>query len=649
MSRPRLIALLLALATLAVYLPVVRHDFINCDDDVYVTDNPMVLQGLSWAGVKWAFTTTHAANWHPLTWLSHMADCEFFQLHAGAPHFENALFHAANSALLFLLLWRLTGLVPPSLLAAALFAWHPLHVESVAWVAERKDVLSTFLALLSLLSYVKYVNGKSRRGLWWALAFFALGLLAKPMLVTLPFILLLLDFWPLNRIPNAGFGLRNIKPLLVEKIPFFVLTAISCVVTFIAQRAGGAVITVQQLPLHYRLENAAVSVMLYLWEMLHPVGLAVLYPYAAPSIYAVKASIAMLVIITGAAWLVRNVNRCWLMGWLWFLGTLVPVIGLVQVGAAPMADRYTYIPSIGVFCAVAFGLYDLSWLKKLYPVVLVACSIPCVVMTEKQLSYWQDSESLFNHTLDVTHDNESACIDVAQAYYQKGDYTNAVGAYLEADRLDHHSNYHVLFALGDTFMRMGQPESAFDSYRDCLKLNPGLSSAHTALGRALMALGEYGHALPEFAAAEQLATNDAAPYLEQAKIHFLMGLDSQAAKELHAAVRAQPDDFLTLATVAHYLAANTNATDRDPQGALLLAVKANDLSGNRQPEVLDALGMAFAATGDFTNAIACASNALRYASPARMPDAGPIRQRLELYQNHQPWRESLRATNGPAM
>ncbi len=255
MSRPRLIALLLALATLVVYLPVVRHDFVNCDDDVYVTDNPMVEQGLTWAGVKWAFTTYHGANWHPLTWLSHMADCEIFKLNPAGAHFVNVLFHAANTALLFILLWRLTGLIPPSVLVAALFAWHPLHVESVAWVAERKDVLSTFFALLTLLSYAKYAQQNCRRSLWFALIFYALGLLAKPMLVTLPFVLLLLDFWPLMRISNFQFptsnfqtarqNSRSITALLPEKIPFFALMAISCVVTFIAQRNGHAVITVR--------------------------------------------------------------------------------------------------------------------------------------------------------------------------------------------------------------------------------------------------------------------------------------------------------------------------------------------------------------------------------------------------------------------
>ena len=432
MSRPRFIALLLALVTLAVYLPVTRHDFVNCDDDVYITGNPMVQAGLTWAGIKWAFTTSYAANWHPLTWLSHMADCQFFGLNAGAHHFVNLLFHAANTALLFLLFWRLTGFLQPAALVAALFAWHPLHVESVAWAAERKDVLSTFFALLALLSYVRFAKEKSRRSWWFALLFFTLGLLAKPMLVTLPFILLLLDYWPLQRGSPTAFD----WPLVREKIPFFALTAASCVVTFAAQRAGHAVITMQQLPLHYRLENAAVAVLFYLLKIFWPVHLSLLYPYTAPSLMAATLALAALIFISPPRPGWRHHHRCWLTGWLWFLGSLVPVIGLVQVGEASMADRYTYLSSIGIFSAVAFGLYELSWAKKLFPVILAVPLIACVVMTEPQLDYWRNSETLFRHAVEVTKNNESAYIDLGQALFQKGRDPEALAAYREALRLN---------------------------------------------------------------------------------------------------------------------------------------------------------------------------------------------------------------------
>ena len=380
--------LLLVLGTLAVYLPAAQHGFTLYDDGDYVTENPMVQNGLTWAGVKWAFTTWHAGNWHPLTWLSHMADCQMAGSNAGVPHCVNILFHAANAVLLFALLLRLTrlradasarqaGAIWPSAFAAALFAWHPLHVESVAWISERKDVLSTFFALLTLLAYTKAVtSGKGQvtgkdtsrtfvmspvtrhLSLLPALLFFALGLMSKPMLVTLPFVMLLLDYWPLNRIRSSEFGTRNFIKLLLEKWPFFALSAASCVVTFLCQHHGGAVATLENVPLDFRLENVPVAYARYLLKMIWPAHLAVFYPLDLLSGLEVAVAVAVLIAISGLAWRARRSCPYWLVGWLWFLGTLVPVIGLVQVGGASMADRYTYFPSIGIFLAVALGVRD---------------------------------------------------------------------------------------------------------------------------------------------------------------------------------------------------------------------------------------------------------------------------------------------------
>jgi hypothetical protein len=333
MSRPRLIALLLALITLAVYLPVTRHDFVNLDDADYVTQNPIVQEGLTVGGLHWAFTTFHASNWHPLTWLSHMADCECFGLNPAGHHLVNVLFHSANVALLFILLLRLTSQIWPSALVAALFAWHPLHVESVAWVAERKDVLSTFFGLLTLLSYVKFVQAQQRSSFCFALLFFALGLMSKPMLVTLPFVMLLLDFWPLQRIALDRWQGGEILRLVRGKIPFFLLSAASCVVTFLAQRQGEAVISLATVPLGYRLENAAVAIATYLGRLFWPVNLCAYYPLPGkiPALQ-IFLALATLLLISATAWHWRRSQPCWLIGWLWFLGTLLPVIGLVQVG-----------------------------------------------------------------------------------------------------------------------------------------------------------------------------------------------------------------------------------------------------------------------------------------------------------------------------
>src|SRR5208282_2220786 len=296
-ARPRLIGLLLALVTLLVYLPASHDGFVNYDDQDYVTENSPVQKGLTWTGIKWAFTTGHASNWHPLTWLSHMTDCELFGLNPGAHHSVNLLLHAANAALLFLLLLRLTGNLWPGAFIAALFAWHPQHVESVAWVSERKDVLSTFFALLTLLAYTRYAQGVTRdlcqvtptnstlspvtrhwsRFYWLALIFFALGLMAKPMLVTLPFVMLLLDYWPLQRFTGQGLG-SAVRRLILEKAPFFLLVLISCVVTFLVQRNGETVMTLQQFPLNLRIENALISYVRYLGKTFWPVDLAVIYP-----------------------------------------------------------------------------------------------------------------------------------------------------------------------------------------------------------------------------------------------------------------------------------------------------------------------------------------------------------------------------------
>ena len=633
----RVVALLLALATVAVFLPVARHDFVNCDDDVYVTGNAMVQQGLTAAGIKWAFTTFHGANWHPLTWLSHMADCQLFGLNAGAQHLMNVAFHAANTVLVFWLMRRVLGSIAPAAFAAALFGWHPLHVESVAWVAERKDVLSTFFGLLSLLAYVRRAQGppeEAGRQLRLSVIFFALSLLAKPMLVTLPFVLLLLDFWPLKRL-SAGY---LFGPVMEEKIPFFVLTAASCVVTFFAQRAGEAVISLQALPLHYRLANAAAALAEYLCKLVWPVNLAMLYPYHPISAGELALALAVLAMITGGAWLARRKQPYWLVGWLWFVGTLVPVIGVVQVGAASMADRYTYFPSIGIFMAVALGLRAISWGDKFYPVLAMVPLIACTAVTEQQLGYWQNSETLFRHSAEVTQNNESALIDLGSTLDAQGLYSDAAAAYREALQINS-GNFHVHLAFGKVLARMGRLEPALEEFHACQALAPDLSAAHYTAGGVLLTLGRLDEASAEYARASELATNEPEPHLELAKIGFLQGDDAKALGELRAAVRVQPDDYRCLMAVAHYLAASTNDAVRDPQNALVLAVKANDLSGNEQPEVLDVLGMAFAANARFTNAMDCASNALRYASAT---NAEAIQHRLDLYKQNEVWTESFR-------
>ena len=421
MFQPRFIALLLALVTLAIYLPVLHDGFVNFDDDDYVTNNRAVKNGVTWPAIKWAFTSFHSANWHPVTWLSHMTDCELFGLNPAAHHFVNALIHSANAMLLFILLLRLTSLIWPSLIVAALFAWHPLHVESVAWISERKDVLSTFFALLTLLSYVKYTKENCRRSFWFALVFFALSLMAKPMFVTLPFVLLLLDFWPLKRATN--FQIPTLSRCLIEKIPFLPLSMASCVVTFLAQR-GEAVRTLKQVSLSLRLENAATATTTYLAQIFWPSNLAVFYPMPEKIVLpAIFISGTVLIFISALVWLARKQNPCLIFGWLWFLGTLVPVIGLVKVGDAAHADRYTYFPAIGIFIAVVFGIWNLleqPRAQKIFIAISLFALTVCVTVTEHQLQFWRDSETLFRRSLAVTGENPLVGLNLGAAHLNLG-------------------------------------------------------------------------------------------------------------------------------------------------------------------------------------------------------------------------------------
>jgi tetratricopeptide (TPR) repeat protein len=669
MSRPRLVALLLALATLLVYLPVVHDGFVNFDDQEYVTENHPVLAGLTRDSLRWAFTSFHAANWHPLTWLSHMADCELFGPNPGAHHFVNVLFHAANAALLFVLLRRLTNRLWPAAFVAALFAWHPLHVESVAWVSERKDVLSTLFALLALLSYTRYAQSATNdqrqvtrhgrnaspvarrlsRDYWFALIFFALGLMAKPMLVTLPFVMLLLDYWPLQR-----FKTTTVQPLLVEKIPLFLLAVLSCIVTFFAQRSGSAVMTLAQLSFGLRLQNALIAYARYLLNTVWPVNLTVMYPLPNHLhwIHAAAATAAAaLLVISWLAWHARKTLPYVTMGWLWFLGTLVPVIGLVKVGSMAFADRYTYFPLTGIFLIAVFGVCDLAarfpFLKRILPVTAVFILAACMGMTERQLAYWHDSETLFRRALAVTPDNVDAHINLGAALEMSGRETEALGEYREAVRLADDS-VKAHYNIANLLTKTDQPGGALPEFDRAIVLAPAMADLHNGRGEALAELGRYNEAERAFAEAVRLKPEYAAPHFELAKTLLKQGRDGEAIGEFSAALRLDPDNFRILAYAAHVLAAVENPQIRDGRTALGLAIKANNLTGGAQPLVLDALGMACAETGDFTNATEVTQKALDLASAANFKKFEPIQQRLELYKNHQPWRESFLATNTAA-
>ncbi|MGA2241532.1 MAG: tetratricopeptide repeat protein [Verrucomicrobiota bacterium] len=687
MSHPRLIGLLLVLITLLVYLPASRDGFVNYDDQDYVTENSVVQKGLTWTGIKWAFTTGHASNWHPLTWLSHLADCELFGLNPGAHHLVNVLFHTANVVLLLVLLLRLTDKLWLAAFIAALFAWHPLHVESVAWISERKDVLSTFFALLTLLAYTRYAQKRSKverresmakssipaldpRPLGTAkrsedgstfdyalaLFFFTLGLMSKPMLVTLPFVMLLLDYWPLQRLltlnPQPSTGQR----LALEKWPFFLLATVSCVVTFLvqSQRSGAAVASLELIPLHYRFGNALVSYGLYLLKMVWPVGLAVFYPlpdHLPWLLMAATASAVVLVIISSFVWRAGRAHAYLPVGWLWFLGTLVPVIGLVQVGGAALADRYTYIPSIGVFIAVTFGVCDLAdrfqFPKKAIAIAAALILATCLILTENQLRYWHDSETLFAHALAVTKNNHVAHVNLGVALEQEGKLNEALAEYRAAEQLAPEL-YHIHNNLGNLLDNLGHPNKALIEYRWAVLLNPSLPSLHNGAGIVLAELRRFDEAMRQFKEATRLDPTYPWAHLEIGRMRLKQGRDAEAIDEFRAALRIDPNNFQILAYTAHVLSADENPQIRDGRTALVLAIKAKLLTGETQPYVLDALGMACAETGNFTNALEEAQRAIDLARAAKMKKLEPLQQRLELYKNHRPWRESFLATNPPA-
>jgi Tfp pilus assembly protein PilF len=455
-------------------------------------------------------------------------------------------------------------------------------------------------------------------------------------------VLLLLDFWPLNR-----FSVNRIRQApLIEKIPFFLLMAAACVMTLFAQRASHAVISLAQLPLSFRLENSVTSTVQYLLKMLWPADLSVIYPPALIPRTTWMPALAVVILISAGAWLARHRNPCWLMGWLWFLVTLLPVIGLVQVGGTVMADRYSYVPSIGIFIGVAFGLYELSGLKKYFSVGSVLLLGACVVCTERQLGYWRDSEALFRHALVVTRNNEFAHLNLGVALEKQGRTAEALAEYREGLRLNP-DHYQIHFVIGNLLAKTGRPEEALAEYRECLQHDPNSPAYHSAAGCALVAEDKFAAALQEFTAAKRLDPGYELPHLELARIFFANGDDAKAVVELRAAVQAAPEDIPTLTAAAHYLAANQNAAARDGPAARSLALKANDLSGGRRPDVSDVLGMAFAETGDFNDAVICAQFALAFAKAANRKNTEPIRMRLELYQHYQPWRESFRATNSP--
>ena len=509
-KRDVVICLLLAVVTLALYSPAIGHPFIfNYDDDVYVTNNLHVQAGLSWETVRWAVTSTQYANWHPLTWLSHALDCELYGLNPHGHHVTNVVFHVLNVMLLFLLLVHATGAAGRSLLVAALFAIHPMNVESVAWIAERKNVLSTFFFLLTLGAYGWYALKPEVKRYAAVAALFVLGLAAKPMVVTLPCVLLLLDFWPLRRIqgwghlsPETAFTVPQVRlsRLVLEKLPLLALSAADCAITIFAQRSGGSMRLV--LPLSVRLQNAIYAYAMYVWKAFWPARLAVFYPHpgATLSIWQVALAALFLVSVSALVWWQRVARPYLIIGWLWFLGTLVPVIGLIQVGEQAIADRYAYVPLIGIFVMAVWGAADLADTRQLSFAVrgkMAAVVLAILVLfTSDQLRYWRSAVDLWSHTVDVTKDNFFGEQNLGAALLASERYEEALPHFKKAITLrpldpGGHLN------LGGDFALTDHPRDAVREYEIAIPLvsNPNMRvSAYETLGRLYSELGQYAKA-----------------------------------------------------------------------------------------------------------------------------------------------------------
>jgi tetratricopeptide (TPR) repeat protein len=547
--RNSVICVLILVVVMAVYGRVIGYPFVNYDDNNYVTENSHIRNGLTWSGATWAFSSTEHSNWHPLTWLSHALDCEIFGLQPYGHHLTNIVFHALNSVLLFLLMFQATKREGPSLVLALLFAVHPINVESVAWVAERKNVLSTFFFFLTLAAYGWYARKPNLSRYLSVLLFFACGLMSKPMLVTLPFVLLLLDYWPLERIGRN----TSLAKLFVEKLPLFTLSGVVSVITFKAQEAGHAFHAATQFPFAVRFEDAIVAYALYLGKALWPSHLAAFYPHPGESVslWTVAASSILLAVVTGLTLIFRS-RPYLLMGWLWFLGTLVPVIGLVQVGDQGMADRYAYVPFIGVFLMFTWAAADFFQAQRTSQIVSTAMSLGMILAllfaTNRQIGYWSSDTKLWEHTLAVTTRNAFAHRHVGMALLLSNNTDDALWHLREAVAISPGDPMNYV-DLGLCLQESHQFDAAVEQYQKAMGVTANteeLAVAYTNLGSLYEQVGNYPVAIEKYKKAitltvdkEQLATD----YTNLGSAYDQSGNYQDAYKSYNLALQLNPKLF----------------------------------------------------------------------------------------------------------
>ena len=677
------ICLVLATITFAVFGQTAGFQFVNYDDRLYVYGNPFVQGGLTLKGAIWALTYGDIGHWHPLTWLTHMADWQIYGLRAGGHHLTNVALHTMAVMLLFLALREMTGNLWRSAFVAAVFAIHPLRAESVAWIAERKDVLSGLFFMLTLWAYARYVRRPSRWRYALVTLAFALGLLSKNMLVTLPFVLLLLDFWPFKRMPldgadRGGTGAGKLAPsfrgLLKEKIPLFLLSAGSCVATALVPEK---VSDYAREPFLASVGNAVLSYVVYLRQMVYPADLAApyLYPRNGLSLWKVALAFVLLTAISMVVLAWRRRRPYLAVGWLWYLGMLVPVIGLVQISNYSHADRYTYLPGIGLLMAVtwAVGDWSMGWKHReaVLAGLMAAVLGSLMVCARQQTAYWKNGETFWRHTLACTTDNYIAHANLGDYLLEKKTWGEAIAQYQIASKIhllnaESHNNFGVAlcadgrvdegigqyeealrikpafaeahFNLGKALRQQGKVAEAIARFQKAIQLQPGLVAARSSLGNILLEHGKEDQAVPQFQKILELDPTDASAHLNLGLCFFNLGRMDEAIMQYQKALQLEPSDPGIENNLALLLATCPQASLRDGDRAVELARHANTLTGGQDPVILHTLAAAFAQAGHYSEAVENAQRALKIAevqSNARM--AGTLQSELKLYQAGKPF------------
>jgi tetratricopeptide (TPR) repeat protein len=656
------IYLFLTLISLAVFGQTVRYNFVNFDDDLYVYDARAIKAGLTIEGITTAFTKPHARNWHPLTTISHMLDCQLYGLKAGGHHATNVLLHTFAVLLLFRVLHQMTGSTWRSSLVAALFAVHPLHVESVAWVSERKDVLSAVFFFLMLSAYTWYARGPSVGRYLLVAALFGAGLMSKPMLVTAPLVLLLLDFWPLqrtqprksrfrDRIPAISDQFSAVGGLILEKLPLFALSVGACVVTFVVQkRAVGAI---PPLPLAWRVENAVVSYVIYIWQTLWPIRLAAFYPHPNDTLafWEVTLATGLLGAITMIAIVFRNKRPYLLTGWLWYLVMLFPVIGLVQVGEQGHADRYTYLPHVGLFLLIVWCVADMvrpyhsTWRVTAVTALVVILALATTAFI--QTSHWRNSETLWTHALEVTSANDFAHNNLGYLCVESDQLDKAISHFEAAAMIRHgktnkHYNVGSAFVemnLADALARKGQSDEAMVHYQQAIALEPNYADAYYNRGNLLLAKGQIDDAIADWEKTLQLQPNDADAHTCVGNALLRKGSLNEAIAHYQTALALAPEDPHSRNNLAWILATSSDDKIRDGAKAVEFAQQAVAISRGRDAQCVRTLAAAYAESGRFSESIAAAQQAAMIAKmQGKTRLANDLEKDLLLYRAHVPLR-----------